>query len=279
MNWLRTTATVGAVGLLTGCYFNSAGYIFDKAEYRASVNTADAQAGSVVYRDSADNYYVELPRYRYDRPVKLNYFFLDDEKREPKRTTTGQTDMFRIPQDFAMYLTGSAGSPSTPSYMRLVEDADAIKAKSSTLPIVRPGESSEKRYTYNSPNAAWWYTAGVFEWLIVDLPMTCIENSLSFCAFLTFKTGQVAEGTLKLAARTQTEMNISKKYAREYPCGNCSGSGWITVHYSKVNAYTGASAGTGSEVKSCSSCGGDGLSPEGRSAVARYMEQYDARNQ
>ena len=278
MNWMQSTAlVVGSACLLTSCYFNSAGYIFDKTGYRASVNTNSVKVGSVVYRDSADNYYVELPRYRYEKPVKLNYFFLDDDDRKPERTATGQTDMFRIPQDFAMYLTGSASTPSTPSYMRLVEDADEIKAKAvSTLPIVRAGDSSEKRYSYDSPNAAWWYTLGVFEWLIVDLPLTCVENSLFFCAFLTAKTGQAAGGVVKIAARAQTEMNVRKRFTRDYPCPGCSGRGTVGVEYVTVNSYTGATVGSGYESKTCSTCGGSGLSSEGEAAVNAYMQQYDA---
>lgn len=169
--------------VLSGCYFNSAGILFTKAGYKASSNVADAKVGEVVYTNGA-NYYVELPRYRVGKPSKIQYSAFEDDRRRVGLQPTGTTSLFQIPADFAKYLTGRASGPKTPSYLVQVKDASAIKGSATNmLPIVRSASPHRLDYQYSSPAAAWWYTAGVFDWLIVDLPVTCIENSLVLAIF------------------------------------------------------------------------------------------------
>lgn len=48
--------------------------------------------------------------------------------------------------------------------------------------VSRGGEGGFTRlYKHTSSAAALWYTLGVFDWLCVDLPITCVENSLALC--------------------------------------------------------------------------------------------------
>jgi hypothetical protein len=78
------TKTIGAVlclpVMLNSCYFNSTGRLIDNAQYEARANAADLNVSTnpVVYQNGS-NYYIELPRYRYGHPVKLQYSVFDQE--------------------------------------------------------------------------------------------------------------------------------------------------------------------------------------------------------
>ncbi len=169
-------AVVASLGL-SSCYFNSAGHLFDKAGYSAKAKSEDAKPGQFVYTDGS-KYYVELPRYRVGKPIKTQYSVGEKDKRTEEIRATGGTDVFEIPADFAMYLTGQRKSPSTPSSMTKVGKDIITTTATTKLPIVFPGGSSSMDYRYSSGAAAWWYTAGIFDWLCIDLPITCVENSL-----------------------------------------------------------------------------------------------------
>lgn len=174
----KTLAIVAALCMLVNsCYFNSAGHLFSKVGYKASANSADAQAGRYVYQYGGE-YYVELPRYRQGKPVLTQYSAFERDTRVEGPQTTGDVSMFRIPADFAKYLMGKSKYPSKPSYMIPVYNVAQIKS-GAAKPIVRNGADSQHEFAYISPNAIWWYTAGAFDWLCVDLPMTLIENSLA----------------------------------------------------------------------------------------------------
>ncbi|MBR5886919.1 MAG: hypothetical protein IKZ07_01800 [Akkermansia sp.] len=128
--------------LINSCYFNSAGHIFDKASYQATSVTRElgANKNQVVYTDGED-YYVELTRFRMGDPVKTQYSAFDQESddSEPKLQARGK-DLFEIPKDFAMYLTGKAKGPDAPTEMtriRKAETAERIKSRCTTMPIVK----------------------------------------------------------------------------------------------------------------------------------------------
>ena len=168
----------------TSCYFNSAGYFFQKAGYDATSTIQSVKPGENVMSDGT-HYYVELERFRYGYPREIAYFLGDDEdsktkkKKEKQLIPTGEREVFEIPADFAMYLTGKATSPNKPSFMTRVPNPEQVKSLATSLsPIVaKPADHSEA-YKYKSSNAALWYTAGAFDWLCVDLPVTCVQNSL-----------------------------------------------------------------------------------------------------
>ena len=170
--------------LLNSCYFNSAGMLFDKASYRAAVEASDLKPGDVVYV-RGNEYYIELPRYRFGPPVKLQMDAFDQEQgalSSKQRIGGHAVDMFLIPEAYAKYLMGETTTAVEPEFFMRVEDADTIKATASaqkTVNTVPP--TFEHHYKYTSSSAAWLYTAGVFDWLCVDLPVTCIENSLVLC--------------------------------------------------------------------------------------------------
>ncbi len=166
--------------LLNSCYFNSAGHIFDKASYQASSFTRELRSNNnqVVYTDGSD-YYVELTRYRLGEPVVTQYnAFSQKETGSEEKLQERGTAVFRIPSDFAMFLTGQAKGPDVPSEMTLVQNGAAIKSSCSTLPIVRDAGKYAEVWQHRSSAAPWLYAAGVLDWLCVDLPITCVENAL-----------------------------------------------------------------------------------------------------
>ncbi len=183
----RGTACALTAAMLSNCYFNSAGHIFDKASYDALTSTADIRPGDLLYCDSG-RYYVELPRYRWDYPVRTQYSALEDEE-DRKKTLTKKSDyeLVEIPEDYAMYLIGKRNQPTTPSFMnRVGNNAEAIKKRSQTYKIARTPKETLCHFHYNSPSSFGWYTLGVLDWLCVDLPITCTENALVAALFAGF---------------------------------------------------------------------------------------------
>lgn len=183
----RGTACALTAAMLSNCYFNSAGHIFDKASYDALTSTADIRPGDLLYCDGG-RYYVELPRYRWDYPVRTQFSALEDEE-ERKKTLTKKNDyeLVEIPEDYAMYLAGKRNQPTTPSFMkRIGNNAEAIKKRSQTYKIARTPKETLCHFHYNSPSSFGWYTLGVLDWLCVDLPITCTENALVAALFAGF---------------------------------------------------------------------------------------------
>lgn len=174
----KTLALATALCILAnGCYFNSAAYLFTQAGYKASANSADIKYGQYVYSRGGE-YFVELPRYRQGKEIPQQFNFLAKDKRSVKAQPTGEVSMFRIPEDFAMYLTGRAKSPTTPAYMTPVDNADAVKTGERKAATKR-GEDSSHEFDYSSPSAPLWYTLGGLDWLCVDLPVSIAENAIA----------------------------------------------------------------------------------------------------
>lgn len=166
-----------AMPMLNSCYFNSAGHIADVASHQARVYTEDITYNKNVYTDG-DRYYIELPHYRYGKEVVTQYNALDSESSSSneERTYKGM-QMFEIPAAYAQYITGISNVPVNLAYVHPVSNGDEIK-RYQAYPVTVIPTSATVDWEYTSPNAPWLYTACVFDWLIVDLPVTLIENSL-----------------------------------------------------------------------------------------------------
>ncbi len=228
---------------LNSCYFNSAGHIFDKASHQAVLYASDIKEGDKVYCSQDGNYYVELPRYRFDEPVTTWYPKKESDTIQLKKIE-GETVMTRIPADYAMYLTGQAKSPQTPSSLTPSKLSAAEKQQCSQLTVTQTTTNEMLKaspnpahiYQYRSPNAFGWYTLGVLDWLCVDLPITCTANGLT-----------LGLAALELATEYQLEKNkADMERIRNSPaptlrtCGACEGRGTVV--------------GRGT----CSNCGGSG---------------------
>ena len=171
-------------GLLNSCYFNSTGRLLDRVEYEARATTADLETQPVplVYTDSSE-YYIELPRYRNGATPQLHYTLFNMQDCPADAAEKRGMGMFRIPQDYADWLTGKGRKVTTVTFLEEMPDAATIKARCTTIPIVKKAGERVVNYTYRSPNAAWMNVAVPFNWLFVDLPVTIAENAaIAACA-------------------------------------------------------------------------------------------------
>ena len=221
---------------LCSCYFNSAGHIFDAASYDARVRMDDlkANSGQYVYTNGND-YYVELPRYRTGKPVKTQYGPLFDDTRTYQLKRRG-TELCKVPADFGQYLMGVRSGTIPCSKIDFMETPDEVKNACSKYHIVRNGCGGSFDYEYTSPNAAWLYTAGVFDWLCVDLPITCVENALGVAV-----VGLGAMNHLEEAGRTGYTGSSEVQESSSTTCTLCGGMGIMIMR---------------GKTKSCPACNG-----------------------
>lgn len=186
---------------LNSCYFNSAGFIADAASHRALMATNTITQGQFIYTDGT-NYYLEMPHYRFDSPVRLQYKWLWDKLNRDFYNIYEEYDtssrceeksgkvMIQVPADFARYLMGESNAAfKLDGNIKMADNPDAIR-NLPRKPVVQLPELLTAQYDYTSPNSGWLYTAAAFDWLIVDLPITLTQNalmSLAFCLFIFSK--------------------------------------------------------------------------------------------
>lgn len=165
---------MSAALLLCSCYTNTSGYLFAQGGYEATYKPSPQS--TVVYQHGSE-YYIELSRFR--KPVTVHYnAFKDNEKTE--LVDAEAMDLFEIDSAYAMYLTGAASAPTTPSSIKRVNsrsEADEIIFESKKLPAQRAFVTGHKeRWTAGS--APFWYTIGTLDLIVVDIPTTIVENTL-----------------------------------------------------------------------------------------------------
>lgn len=167
-----------AVCLLNSCYFNSTGVLLDKAKYEATATTADLanHPAPLVYTDGTE-YYIELPRYRNGAAPQIHYSAFEQQQTNTEGAEKRGMGMFRIPADYANWLTGKGKKVDNVAFLEEEPNADAVKSRCSTLPVVKSPGNRTVNYTYTSPNAGLMYVAVPFNWLLVDLPVTAVENA------------------------------------------------------------------------------------------------------
>ncbi|MBE6409562.1 MAG: hypothetical protein E7034_03065 [Akkermansiaceae bacterium] len=243
--------------VLQSCYFNSAGHIFDKISYNAEVKMSEA-TGCVLHDEYADEYYLSDMRfYRVGKPVKTQYSAWDSDKRKSVSAFRGFTDV-EIPEDYARYLMGKSSKPSGVSFAYPVSLSEYRKGSMTRYNIVNTPIDEDISFTHKSKNGFWLGLAGVFDWLCVDLPVTCVENSLAIagcCAVAPFamladlhETGEKIRKEREAAIRAQEAAERQQLLARQQAraqavasgaayyatCARCGGSG--SIRY-KVTTY------------------------------------------
>lgn len=175
----------------SGCYFNSAGHIFRKASYDAQINTHSLQ--DFLYYDGKD-YYAEFYQYRVGEKVITQYSALKKGQKKEYEYIPSGCVLCRLPHDLASYLITGRGNSELMKLDLVEKNAQELKDKCTRIPITRKPKKAVLLYKYKSPNAFWYYLAGSFDWLCVDLPITCLENSL---AIVLVPTGALLEGFAK----------------------------------------------------------------------------------
>ena len=189
---LSTIALAGTSFVLSSCYSNTSGMIFDKASYNAGVKASDIKSGQTLYSDG-QNYYTYVPRYRYDMPSYFhNYvgsYCIPDipvkeglgivkKSNKPELSEKG-TQLVQLQPEYAQYLLGKGPAPAASTLTAVDKDVlQKCMARESTT--IAGSDTTLQQFDYSSPNAFWLYTAGVFDFLCVDIPFTCIGNAWYF---------------------------------------------------------------------------------------------------
>jgi ankyrin repeat protein len=173
---------------LNSCYFNSSGHIFDAASHNAAVRPSDAKAGHKLWYDG-HSYYTYLPRYRYDEKVVTQYSVggVDDSDGKKHLTLTDDKQFVKLSPSLADYMLGKSQDSSGCAYPADADIADTCSTGYSVTQSVTDDRLCEFKYT--SGAAPLWYTLGALNVVCVDIPVTCVENSLaSVVMFLTGMT-------------------------------------------------------------------------------------------
>lgn len=222
---ITTLAAMAALSsvALNSCYFNSAGYITDAASHTALMDTSELKIGQAVYTNGV-NYYLEIPHVRFDSPVVLQYSAFDsrDHSRSTstKATRKSGSVMVEVPADFARYLTGeSTDYFDLNGKVKIAENPDLVRTYP-RKPIVNMSGAMRALYDYNSPNSGWLWTAAVFDWMLVDFPITVTQSSLMVVVALlsAFNDGVEharATGSLDRAINSSAPNNYSADYEQE----------------------------------------------------------------
>ena len=239
---LRKTGKVflmlGCMAGFNSCYFNSTGHIFDAASHNAAVRLSDLKQGSAIYSDGV-NHYVYLPRYRYDTKVVTQYGVGGKRDSDGKKHLTNEADrqLVKITPEQLQYLKGESSVLNSDKVIPVDEDVKDYCFQTAT---VNQGVTSARlsEYRYTSGAAPYLYSAGVLNWLCVDLPMTCVENALAVPLFLL--TWQYPEsvfhgGSLRDAARENNLTEARKLLQEGVDVDLPDGDGWTPLIYAARN--------------------------------------------
>lgn len=175
--------------LLSGCITHYSDTFFDRAECWVSSDPTSLQPdkGMYVLTDGKE-YYVELQRLREKGADFTAYgaFRGLANKSYSKSVVHGTTDLFRISEPQARYITGQSNKPAKDAEYIYTEQAEAIKARCTTkLPITRSPEAYLLHAGYRkitSPHASLYNALGYASVVVIDAPMSCLGTALSVAA-------------------------------------------------------------------------------------------------
>ena len=172
---------LGAAALLCSCKSNFGYLAFDKAEYKAACNLADVKPGQKVLTKNG-KYYLELPRYALSKPLITPLFTINETiSAEPEyKMISDQTDLYRIPANYAHNITSTGGKAITPEKFELVENPERVKKGAGAMYVKRM-PSTEPVYVCERDvkveDAAFYDAVGYATTAFVDVPVTVALNA------------------------------------------------------------------------------------------------------
>ena len=226
--------------ILNSCWFNSSGYILKNTGYQAQVDTADLSTSpkkgksATITLGTDGNYYAEIPRYRIGKETKLMYSTLNDDNSRRTVVEEQGKQAVIIPANYARFLIGSGPKPT--GYITLTP-VPKMPQGGTQYRVAYRADSQIVRFKYKNKNAAWLYTAGTFNALLVDLPVS-ITLSCGLAVFFFV--------VALLEADKKNKSSSSSSSSNREKCRRCNGKGHNSQTY-----------GNGSYIP-CSWCGGDG---------------------
>ena len=190
MKHLCTILTISA--LLTSCVTHVSDAFFNKAEYQAYSRPDEIlpDKGMHVLTDGKD-YYIELQRIRQDNRgdcttycgalKDMGFYSIRDEE------ISGVKDIFRIPEQHALYITGQSSLPGKQdAKLAYMENAAEIKARCTRrLPICRALKFSQYYAGYRtvtSPRAGVYNALGYTTAVVADAPLSIVGTAASAAA-------------------------------------------------------------------------------------------------
>lgn len=214
-NYFGIAPVMAATALLSSCYFNTAGHIFDAASHNAAVRASDISTGQTIYTKDG-KYYTTVPRYRYDTSVKT-LLFPGQMPRNMKVLSKEGEQVVQLDDAFAQYLL-NGGTYTSPTLTPVDEDILDSCSQSGTVNYTAASANLQE-YEYTSGAAPWLYTAGIFDWLCVDFPAATIQNTLAVGTFfpwpIMYMCGTYDESLDMMEACRDGEYDEVKEYMED----------------------------------------------------------------
>lgn len=189
--FLILTATL----LLSNCRSYFAHNIISNAEYGAYCDTADIKpnAHQVIISDGK-NYYMELPRYRW-KQANIDFIKgVGGKLRTGERPTAvpGEKDLYKLPANYARYLTGQSKIAPKQAILEYVADKESVQSRCKIeLAVTKECDMGHAgQFTYTSPYAGLYKALGY--------PLYGVEIPLSVAGSACMVGGVAIGGTIAL---------------------------------------------------------------------------------
>lgn len=172
---------IAATLLLSNCRSYFAHNVISNAKYEAYCDTADIKpkANQVIISDGK-NYYMELPRYRWKQRSIDFMEGVGGKLRTGERLVAvpGEKDLYKLPANYARYLTGQSKIKPKEVVLEYVADQEAVRSRCKTeLAVTRECDRGRAgQFTYTSPYAGLYKALG-YPLYAADIPLSIAGNA------------------------------------------------------------------------------------------------------
>ncbi len=187
MKQLMIVVAVMWVGL-SSCRSYIGKNCFERAEYDAfSLSTDISSADGRKVLSDGERYYIQLPRYRRASRTFNWAEMMGDKFRKSEQTVRvpGVEDIYTLHPELALYVTGQSTKPPsdiTKQCTPAERATDFLPHCTKSLPIVNTPEKGSEGMTLGyrriiSPNAGFHRAMGYTSNLLLDVPLTVVQNA------------------------------------------------------------------------------------------------------